>query len=126
MQIKHKVLLKWFLFVADRLEKGTEQYKENGPDRNFQIVPFGLIQFCLHFSKITMAPLTKSSNSDHQALTVIRLEDSTFYIYFSAFFFSVRHKVSSVMTGGFIDQLSLRISVKEKEVPYSLKTASES
>lgn len=30
------------------------------------------------------------------------------------------------MTGGFIDQLSLRISVKGKEVPYSLKTASES
>lgn len=68
-------MLKRFLFVAHRLEKVTEQLLEYGPVRNFQIVLSGPLRFYLHFCKI-MALLTKSSNSDHQALTVIRLEVS--------------------------------------------------
>lgn len=100
-------MLKWFLFVAHRLEKVTEQLLEYGPVRNFQIVLSGPLRFCLHFCKI-MALLAKSSNSDHQALTVIRLEVSHIFIYISL---CVRHKVSSVITGGFTDQLSLHISL---------------
>lgn len=42
-------MLKLFLSVADRLQQGIEQRQENGPVRNFQIIPFGLLKILSAF-----------------------------------------------------------------------------
>lgn len=100
-------MFKLFLSVADRIQQGREQRQENGPVRNFQILPFGLLNFLYISVKLRWLCW------QNPATLIVKLQQSYTWRFpdFICFFSCVIHKVTSVITGGFIDQLSLHISI---------------